>query len=179
MLESLDVEAWDRWVAYRKAIRKPIKPASEPAMKLKLQRYGADQGAVVDQSISNQWQGLFDLKKSKPAFGEKPVKTEKQMAADAEALSWANSQSERYWNSLEPNPYNRLKLCDALWARYTIDPDSHLAERLEWLKDVTAIHLRDVDAKLVVGDPSLMAMVWCFFGERGAKRIKARAAETV
>ena len=81
-MKELDTEAWERWKAYRTAIRKPIKPASEQAMKLKLQRYGDDQAAVVDQSISNQWQGLFDLKKTKTAFGEKPVKTEKQVAAD-------------------------------------------------------------------------------------------------
>ena len=31
---ELNQEAWDRWVAYRKAIKKPIKPASEHAMKI-------------------------------------------------------------------------------------------------------------------------------------------------
>lgn len=179
MIEGLDLEAWDRWLAYRKAIRKPIKDASVYAMQVKLARFGKDQAEVVNQSISNQWQGLFDLKTSKPKMGEKPVKTDKQIAAEAEALQWNNAQSERYWNSLEPNAYNRLKLCDALWARYTINFDSFTAERLEWLKDVVTMHLRDVDAKLVVGDPSLMSMVWCFFGKRGADRIKQRAAATV
>ena len=179
MVEGLDVEAWDRWLAYRKAIRKPIKDASVHAMQVKLARYGKDQAEVVNQSISNQWQGLFDLKTAKPKLGEKPVKSDKQLAAEAEALAWNNAQSERYWNSLEPNPYNRLKLCDALWARYTINPDQFTADRMQWLMDVVAMHLREVDAKLVVGDPSLMSMVWCFFGERGAKRIKERAAETV
>ena len=178
-MQDLDVEAWERWLAYRKAIKKPIKEASEQAMKLKLQRFGKDQAAVVDQSISNQWQGLFDLKTVKPKLGEKPVKSEKQIAADNEAWAWVNAQSERYWNGLEPNPYNRLKLCDALWARYTVNADQYTAERLEWLKDVITIHLREVDAKLVVGDPALMTMVWCFFGQRGANRIKDRAKEMV
>ena len=35
-MHELDEAAWERWVAFRKAIRKPIKPASEAAMKLKL-----------------------------------------------------------------------------------------------------------------------------------------------
>lgn len=179
MIEGLDVEAWDRWVAYRKAIRKPIKPVSEHAMQVKLARFGKDQAEVVGQSISNQWQGLFDLKKSKNGLIEKPVKSEKQIAAEAEALEYANGVSRRYWDSLEPNPYNRLKLCDALWARYTVNTDQYAAERLEWLKDVITIHLREVDAKLVVGDPALMTMVWCFYGERGANRIKDRAKEVV
>ena len=179
MIEGLDVEAWDRWLAYRKAIRKPIKSASEHAMQVKLARFGKDQAEVVNQSISNQWQGLFPLKEVKPGRGEKPVKTDKQIAADNEAWEWVNAQSERYWNGLEPNPYNRLKLCDALWARYTVNPDNQTPERLEWLKDVVGMHLREVDPKLVVGDPNLMTMVWCFFGERGAKRMKARASETV
>jgi len=59
MMEGLDTSAWERWKAYRTAIRKPIKPASEHAMQMKLVKYGADQDAVVNQSISNQWQGVF------------------------------------------------------------------------------------------------------------------------
>ena len=73
-MEGLDEAAWERWKAYRTAIRKPIKPASEHAMKVKLARYGSQQDAVVSQSIENQYQGLFDLKVSKPAPGEKPVR---------------------------------------------------------------------------------------------------------
>lgn len=176
MINELDVDAWERYKAFRKAIKKPIRDVSENAAKLKLQRFGTDQAAVVDQSIANGWQGLFELKKAKPGFGEKPVKTEKQIVADAEALEYANGVSRRYWDSLEPNPYNRLKLCDALWARYTVTPDQHTAERLEWLKDVVALHLRDADPAQVLGDSGLQTMVWCFFGARGIERLKAKAA---
>lgn len=60
--EGLDLRAWDRWADYRKKIRKPIKPASmQPAMAA-LAKHGANQAAVVEQSIANGWQGLFDLK---------------------------------------------------------------------------------------------------------------------
>lgn len=176
-MENLDLEAWDRWLAYRKAIRKPIKPASEPAMKLKLQRYGKDQAAVVDQSISNQWQGLFDLKQSaaKP-FGEKPVKTEKQVAADQAWFEAAKAYAAKGWENLEPTPLNRLKLCDALWARYTVDPGPNTADYLAWLKDVARMHLRNADAAEVLGDPNLRTMVWCFYGAAGINHLKARAA---
>ena len=61
-VEGLDVAAWKRWLDYRAEIRKPLKPASHQAAMTALARYGAQQGAVVDQSISNGWQGLFDLK---------------------------------------------------------------------------------------------------------------------
>ena len=83
-MSELDVEAWERYKAFRKAIKKPIKEVSEAAAKLKLQRFGDDQAAVVDQSIANGWQGLFDLKKKKT--GEKPVKTDVQVAKDNEAF---------------------------------------------------------------------------------------------
>lgn len=59
---NLNVEAWHRWVQYREAIRKPIKPVSIPAAQRKLAGFGADQAAVVEQSIAEGYQGLFVLK---------------------------------------------------------------------------------------------------------------------
>ena len=61
-VQGLDTAAWERWLAYRADIRKPLKPASHQAAMTALARYGSKQSAVVDQSISNGWQGLFDLK---------------------------------------------------------------------------------------------------------------------
>lgn len=174
-METLDQQAWERWKAYRVAIRKPIKAASEDAMKLKLQRYGADQEAVVEQSISNGYQGLFDLKKSKQMPGEKPVKTAKQIATENEHFEWMNKQSERYWSSLPINPMNRLKLCEALWCRYTVNADQHTADRIEWLKDVTRKYVREVNARDLLGEPGLMTMVWCLFGKKGVDFVRNRA----
>ena len=133
-IPGLDTAAWDRWVAYRKAIKKPLKEATLHAAALKLAKYGDDQAEVVDQSIANQWQGLFDLQKKKLAPGEKPQKTREQKAAD------------------------------------------DFADKMDWLKGVVARNLKEVEAKLVVGDPHLMIMVMCFFGPLGVKRIKERAA---
>ena len=174
--QGLDVEAWGRWVAYRAAIRKPIKPASEHAMKVKLAKFGADQSEVVDQSIASQYQGLFELKKSKPAPGEKPKKTREQLAADDAYWQAVVQRAEKGWSELIPTPFGRLKVCDALWARYTIEVGPDTPEKLDWLKGVVARNLKEVEAKAVVNDPHLMTMVWCFFGPLGVKRIKERAA---
>lgn len=59
---GLDVDAWNAWVEYRKAIRKPLKPVSIPAAQKALAAYGSVQMAVVQQSVANGWQGLFGLK---------------------------------------------------------------------------------------------------------------------
>ena len=58
---GLDPMSWDRWVKYRKQIRKPLKPVSMPAAQRKLAAFGSDQALVVEQSIANGWQGLFAL----------------------------------------------------------------------------------------------------------------------
>ena len=177
MVEGLDVVAWERWVAFRKAIRKPIKEASTHAMQMKLAKFGDDQEEVVNQSISNQWQGLFDLRKTKLAPGEKPVKTDKQVAADNERWQQTQDRNAREWDKHLGEPLAKLKLADALLARYNVrsDEPGH-DERMEWLQERVAGLLREADAKLVAGDPNLTAMICQFWGERGVKKIRARAA---
>jgi hypothetical protein len=174
-MHELDEAAWERWVAYRKAIRKPIKEVSEHAMKLKLSRFGADQDAVVEQSIANQYQGLFELKKAAPRPGEKVEKTDKQKAADVARHAEQDDWNARTWGKLEPTPLNRLKLCEAYLARLTISPD---ADALERLRDSTAAALRSADAAEVLGHPHLMSMVRQLFGERGLNRLKAREVQS-
>jgi hypothetical protein len=172
---ELDEAAWEQWVAYRKAIRKTIKPASEHAMKLKLSRFGADQQAVVDQSIAGQYQGLFELKKAAPRPGEKVEKTDKQKAADVARHAEQDAWNARAWGKLEPTPLNRLKLCEAYLARLTISPD---ADAMERLRDSTAAALRSADAAEVLGHPHLMSMVRQLFGERGLNKLKKREVQS-
>lgn len=177
MIQGLDTEAWDRWKAYRQAIKKPIKPASEHAMQLKLARYGDRQAESVDQSISNQWQGLFDPAEKKRAPGEKPVKTDKQVAADNARWEAEQDRNVRYWNSVIEGKLGKLRLADALLARYTVQQDvTGHDERIDWLKERVADLLREADAKEVVGDPSLQAMVRQLWGENGVRRLRSRAA---
>lgn len=66
-LSGLDVEAFDRYLAYRQAGGKPIKPPSLEWCARKLAKFGADQAAVVQQSIEESWSGLFAVRRDKPA----------------------------------------------------------------------------------------------------------------
>jgi len=175
-MHELDEAAWEQWVAYRKAIRKTIKPASEHAMKLKLSRFGADQQAVVDQSVAGQYQGLFELhKKAAPRPGEKVEKTDKQKAADITRHAEQDAWNAKVWNKQEPTALNRLKLCEAYLARLTINPDPDALERL---KDSTAAALRVADAAEVLGHPHLSSMVRQLFGERGLNKLKKREVQS-
>ena len=175
-MHELDEAAWEQWVAYRKAIRKTIKPASEHAMKLKLSRFGADQQAVVDQSVAGQYQGLFELhKKAAPRPGEKVEKTDKQKAADVTRHAEQDAWNAQVWNKQEPTALNRLKLCEAYLARLTINPDPNALERL---KDSTAAALRSADAAEVLGHPHLSSMVRQLFGERGLNKLKKREVQS-
>ena len=173
-MNELDESAWEQWKAYRVAIRKPIKEASEHAMKLKLARYGADQAAVVEQSIANQYQGLFELKdKKKP---DRPTKTPEQKAQDDAMFQAAQDRAASGWQRAGNDAIARLKLCDALWARYTTYPDTaETAEKIEWLRGVIGMHLREADAKKVLDDPHLTTMVFTLFGPRGLNRLRERA----
>lgn len=176
-MEGLDTSAWERWKAYRTAIRKPIKPASEHAMQMKLVKYGADQDAVVNQSISNQWQGLFDLQRSKPVPGEKPVKSDKQIAAENERFAADEHRCVKGWDQRLAEPLAKLKLADALLARYMVRQDEIGHEnRMEWLRDQMAGLLREANASKVYGDPHLRSTVWQVFGDRGIARLKERAS---
>lgn len=61
---GLDRDAFQRFTEYRKSIGKPLKTASLEAAQKALAKFGPDQSAVVEQTIANGWQGLFDLKRS-------------------------------------------------------------------------------------------------------------------
>lgn len=63
LVVGLDSQAWARFEDYRRQIRKPIKPASLRATQRKLAGFGADQAAVVEESIAQGWTGLFPLKR--------------------------------------------------------------------------------------------------------------------
>ena len=173
---GLDAAAFTRFIQYRKVIKKPFKDVSLHAAATKLAGYGDKQAEVVQQTIANGWQGLQPLPATKLAYGEKPQKTEKQKAADEVYWQATIARAERGWQELIPTAIGRLKLCEALWSRYTIEVGPDTPEKLDWLKGVVARNLKEVEAKAVVNNPQLMVMVMCFFGPAGVKRIKERAA---
>jgi hypothetical protein len=68
-LVPLDQEAWNLWVDYRKRIlKKPLRPANYENTMRGLRKFGADQMAVVRQSMENEYQGLFPLKNRDTVF---------------------------------------------------------------------------------------------------------------
>lgn len=178
-VEGLDLEAWKRWVAYRVAIRKPIKPFSARAMAVKLSKYGAEQSAVIDQSIAQQWTGLFDLKdKPKPRPGERREKTEAERDKERAQLSAEDEKSAKGWSEASRTALGKLLLADALLARYLVNPDSAtLVDRIEHLREQTGQLIRECDPREVVGDPRLSSMVLYLFGDRGLNRLRNRAKE--
>ena len=174
-IQGLDQEAWERWVAFRKAIRKPIKPASEHAMALKLAKFGNDQAEVVNQSISNQWQGLFELKKSKNP-GEPPQKTDKQKAADEARFQHLEDSNLKMWDDLVETTIGQLRLADAYLARLSLNRGSiDYADKLQFLKHHVADLIRKSEPKKVIDDIHIVGMVRELFGEPGYRRLRERA----
>jgi hypothetical protein len=174
-IEGLDQAAWERWVSYRKAIKKPLKEASLTAAAMKLARYGADQAEVVDNSISNQWQGLFDLKKKRDP-SEPPVKTDKQKAVEEARLQYSLDSNEKMWRETLQTPLGKLRLCDALLCRYLMTPDDpQLTERLEWLKGVAGDLMRQADIKEVAHDAHLVGMASYFWGGPAIEKLRRAA----
>ena len=58
--------AWLEWVEYRKAIKKPVNPASAPAFFRRAVEAGVDAAlAGMELSMANGWQGVFHEQKSK------------------------------------------------------------------------------------------------------------------
>ena len=56
--------ALNDWIDYRKEIKKPLKSMSIDRIIKKLSQHSQEtQEAMVEQSIENGWQGLFDVKK--------------------------------------------------------------------------------------------------------------------
>jgi hypothetical protein len=77
---DLNLKAWERWKQYRTEIRKPLKPASIEAAQKQLAAYGGAQMQVVEQSIANGWQGLFELKVTNGSGHRKPTAKAKSIA---------------------------------------------------------------------------------------------------
>lgn len=63
VVEGLDPVAWAAWMRYRREIGKRITKSGVAAAQKALAAYGAEQAAVVEQSIANGWRGLFELKR--------------------------------------------------------------------------------------------------------------------
>jgi hypothetical protein len=177
---ELDSEAWERWKAYRTVIKKPMKPITEEAAKLKFQRYGADQAAVVDQSIANGWQGLFELQKAKTDPNAPKKRTREESDAAAKQLEYLDRASGKDWDKAAQTVTGKLLLADALLARYDVEPDQGsaiLAGKREWLKIRVGELLREAMPSAVLADFTLRRLVLRLYSDAGLRRLEARVQQ--
>ena len=91
---GLDAVSWKRWTDYRTQIRRPLKPVSIPAAQRELAAFGAEQAAVVEQSIAHGWQGLFDLKKRANGSGHAAGKPARRLRTADEIEAEEASRAE-------------------------------------------------------------------------------------
>ena len=62
---GLNVAAWDEWCDYRKSVKKKVSDfAARKQFNLLLKYSEAQQQEIIDHSIANDYQGLFDLKQA-------------------------------------------------------------------------------------------------------------------
>jgi hypothetical protein len=102
------------------------------------------------------------------------VKSDKQVAAENARFDSENSRSQEYWNKHGlSDDLGRLKLCEALLARYSVQPDE--GDRMEQLRNVVVDCMKSASAVKVLDNPSLLSMIRALWGEKGVNRLKTRA----
>lgn len=72
----------DEFYEYRKAIKKPLRDASKKAFISRLQKLGENNESymieILEQSIANGWQGIFELKNKPTNFVDKAISITEQ-----------------------------------------------------------------------------------------------------
>ena len=74
--EWLDKELWEDYLAYRVEIKKPLTETGQKRAVMKLKRFydaGQDVDEIIEQSITNNWLGLFSVKQKVDTKDEKNV----------------------------------------------------------------------------------------------------------
>ncbi|CAA1288196.1 replication protein [Klebsiella quasipneumoniae] len=95
----LSAEIWSSWVAYRRDLKKPIKSQQTVTQAInlldrcRLNGYTPDE--IINQSIANGWQGLFEPKGAKPQRRQESRVTERFADKDygkTELPDWMRDQ---------------------------------------------------------------------------------------
>lgn len=60
--EKVKQETWNAYLEMRRSIRKPANLYAQRLIIKKLLKMGGDMNAILEQSIMNSWQGVFELK---------------------------------------------------------------------------------------------------------------------
>lgn len=86
-------QSWQEWTAYRVEMNKPVGPTARKKQLSFLAGMGADAAsACIEESIRNQWQGLFPLKVNGYANGNGNARAEK---GDGYEIATKKTLSER------------------------------------------------------------------------------------
>lgn len=88
-------------------------------------------------------------------------------------LTYLQTTSIKYWESVRHTVMGQLRMADALLARYS-DPIAYDFQ-IQRLRGEVGERLRVADAATVLSDPHIISMVRQLFGERGVQRLKDRA----
>lgn len=92
-----------------------------------------------------------------------------------------NRQSEYGWEKIVGTPLGKLKLAEALLARYDTyrdQGDIGLAEKREHLKSCVGALLREADAAEVLADYHVRRLVLRLFSAAGLRRLETRSLPT-
>ena len=76
---GLNDTAWNLWTAYRKSIKKALKPASVELAQKRMAALGDRQMAAVEYSIANGYVGLFAPNKTKAEVDAEKRKVREQI----------------------------------------------------------------------------------------------------
>ncbi|WP_439237536.1 replication protein [Klebsiella quasipneumoniae] len=95
----LSAEIWSSWVAYRRDLKKPIKSQQTVTQAISLldrcRQNGYSPDEIINQSIANGWQGLFEPKGSRPQRRQESRVTERFADKDygkTEIPDWMRDQ---------------------------------------------------------------------------------------
>jgi len=70
--EWLDKKAWEEWTQHRKEIKHALTPSTAKKQIAFLEKFKADHVEMIQNSIRNGWQGLFELKPAQRKQGVQP-----------------------------------------------------------------------------------------------------------
>jgi hypothetical protein len=83
--DVINQQAWSEWVEYRKSKKKTVSKAAATKQFKMLSNYAFDiQQQIIDQSIQNDYQGLFELK------GVANVQTQQSAMKNLTNTDWAS-----------------------------------------------------------------------------------------
>jgi hypothetical protein len=88
---AINLEAWAEWCEYREAKKKPVSELAQVKQWKVLALYTHQvQQAIIDQSIMNDWQGLFAPKFRHQIDNQTNSTRERTLEQDLHDRSWAD-----------------------------------------------------------------------------------------